>query len=83
MMMEKLHHLGEPSMNLYNAMIQLKVIENDTETVLDLMSELVLARPYNAMVVRKLTTMLPESFSELRQALSVYAASLPESIQTF
>ncbi|NCB38910.1 MAG: HEAT repeat domain-containing protein [Erysipelotrichia bacterium] len=78
LMLEKLHHLAEPSMNLYNAMIQLKVIENDQETVLDLMSELVLARPFNAMVVRKLAAMLPESFGELRNALEVYAASLPE-----
>jgi hypothetical protein len=70
-------------MNLYNAMIQLKVLESENETVLDLMSELVLARPYNAVVVRKLSTMLPESFAELRQALSVYAASLPETVQTF
>ena len=83
LMMQKLHHLGEPSMNLYNAMIQLKVLESENETVLDLMSELVLARPYNAVVVRKLSTMLPESFAELRQALSVYAASLPETVQTF
>ena len=77
LMMQKLHVLGEPSMNLYNAMIQLKVLENDNETVVDLMSELFLARPYNAMVVRKLAGMLPESFSELRSALEVYAASLP------
>lgn len=80
LMMQKLHHLSEPSMNLYNAMIQLKVLENENETVLDLMSELVLARPYNAMVIRKLATMLPESFSDLRQSLSVYAASLPETM---
>lgn len=79
LMMHKLHHLSEPSMNLYNAMIQLKVLENDSETVLDLMSELLLARPFNAMVVRKLAAMLPESFSELRGALEVYAASLPPS----
>jgi hypothetical protein len=80
LMLQKLHHLTEPSMNLYNAMIQLKVIENDEETVLDLMSELVLARPYNAMVIRKLAGMLPESFAELRQALEVFAASLPETV---
>lgn len=79
LMLQKLHHLSEPSMNLYNAMIQLKVLENETEVVLDLMSELVLARPYNAVVIRKLATMLPESFTDLRQALSVYAASLPEN----
>lgn len=83
MMMEKLHHLSEPSMNLYNAMIQLKVIENDSETVLDLMSELVLARPFNAMVVRKLAAMLPESFSELRSPLEVYASSLPPTHDQF
>lgn len=83
LMLQKLHHLIEPSMNLYNAMIQLKVLENETEVVLDLMSELVLARPYNAIVIRKLATMLPESFTDLRQALSVYAASLPETAQAF
>ncbi|HNX76861.1 MAG TPA: HEAT repeat domain-containing protein [Candidatus Rifleibacterium sp.] len=77
LMMQKLHVLGEPSMNLYNAMIQLKVLENDNQTVLDLMSELFLARPFNAMVIRKLAGMLTESFSELRSALEVYAASLP------
>jgi len=80
MMLQKLHHLAEPSMNLYNAMIQLKVLENDQETVLDLMSELLLARPFNAMVVRKLAAMLPESFSELRGSLEVYAASLPPGL---
>lgn len=80
LMLQKLHHLSEPSMNLYNAMIQLKVIENDQETVLDLMSELVVARPYNAMVIRKLAGMLPESFSELRSSLEVFAASLPENL---
>ncbi|MDD3147219.1 MAG: HEAT repeat domain-containing protein [Candidatus Riflebacteria bacterium] len=83
LMMQKLHHLSEPSMNLYNAMIQLKVLENDSETVLDLMSELLLARPFNAMVVRKLAGMLPESFSELRSALEVYAASLPPNPEHF
>lgn len=83
LMMQKLHHLSEPSMNLYNAMIQLKVIESDSETVLDLMSELVLARPFNAMVVRKLATMLPESFSELRNGLEVYASSLPPGQENF
>ena len=83
LMMQKLHHLSEPSMNLYNAMIQLKVLENDSETVLDLMSELLLARPFNTMVVRKLAGMLPESFSELRSALEVYAASLPPNPEHF
>ncbi len=76
LMMEKLLHLQEPSMNLYNAMIQLKVLENDPETVLDLMSELVLARPHNPLIIRKLATMLPESFAELRQALESFANSL-------
>lgn len=80
LMLEKLHHLNEPSMNLYNAMIQLKVIENDQETVVDLMAELVLARPCNAMVLRKLAGMLPESFAQLRHGLEVFAASLPERL---
>jgi len=80
LMLQKLHHLNEPSMNLYNAMIQLKVIENDQETVVDLMSELVLARPCNAMVLRKLAGMLPESFAQLRHGLEVFAASLPEKL---
>lgn len=76
LMLEKLHHLQEPSMNLYNAMIQLKVIEGDVETVLELLAELVLARPVNAMVVRRLAGMLPESHSELRAALQLYLTSL-------
>jgi HEAT repeat protein len=76
LMLEKLHHLQEPSMNLYNAMIQLKVIEGDLETVLDLLAELVLARPVNAMVVRRLAGMLPETYSELKNALNTYVASI-------
>ncbi|MEW6708492.1 MAG: hypothetical protein AB1403_01610 [Candidatus Riflebacteria bacterium] len=76
LMLEKLHHLREPSMNLYNAMIQLKVLEGDQETVLELLAELVLARPVNAMVVRRLAGMLPESFSDLRAALQHYLVSL-------
>jgi DNA-directed RNA polymerase subunit F len=63
-------------MNLYNAMIQLKVLEADRETVLELLAELVLARPLNVMVVRRLAGMLPESHSELRAALQVYLTSL-------
>ncbi len=63
-------------MNLYNAMIQLKVIEGDDETVLELLAELVLARPVNAMVVRRLAAMLPESYSELLSALKLYLNSL-------
>ena len=76
LMLKKLHHLQEPSMNLYNAMIQLKVLEGDTETVLELLSELMLARPVNAMVLRRLAGMLPESYSELRASLLLYQASL-------
>lgn len=76
LMMEKLHHLQEPSMNLYNAMIQLKVIEGDIDTVLDLLSELVLARPANSMVVRRLAGMLPESYSDLKAALQTYVVSI-------
>ena len=79
-MMKKLHHLNEPSMNLYNAMIQLKAVEKDNATVLDLLSELLLSRPFNSLVVRKLASMLPESFSDLRRSLEVYASSLPVTV---
>ena len=57
---------------------KLKVIEGEIETVLDLMAELVLARPQNPFIVRKLATLLPESCSELKSALIIYASSLPE-----
>jgi hypothetical protein len=76
MMFEKLHQLQEPSMNLYNAMIQLKVIEHDKETVLDLLGELALARPTNYMVVRRLTEMLTDTHSELNASLAVFIATL-------
>ena len=67
-------------MNLYNAMIQLKAVEKDNATVLDLLSELLLSRPFNSLVVRKLASMLPESFSDLRRSLEVYASSLPVTV---
>ena len=74
-MIERLHHLSEPSMNLYNAMIQLKVIEGDKETVIDLLSELALSRPTNYFVIRKLSSVLPESMSELKAALQNYSGT--------
>jgi tetratricopeptide (TPR) repeat protein len=77
MMLEKLHHLQEPSMNLYNAMIQLKILEGDHDTVLDLLAELVLARPVNRLVVRRLADMLPESYSDLKASLQAYLETLP------
>ena len=76
-MLKQLHHLREPSMNLYNAMIQLKAMERDRETVLDLLAELLLARPTNGHIAKRLAHLLPESAGELKQALATYAASLP------
>jgi HEAT repeat protein len=76
-MLKKLHHLNEPSMNLYNAMIQLKAIEKDNTTILELLGELLLARPFNSMVIKKLASMLPVGNAELRAALELYAASIP------
>lgn len=73
---ERLHHLTSPSMNLYNAMIQLKMIQGETEVVLDLLSELLLARPTNAMVVQKIATFFPEKFPLFRQALLAYSKKL-------
>jgi HEAT repeat protein len=75
-MLKKLHHLNEPSMNLYNAMIQLKAIEKDNTTILELLGELFLARPFNAMVIKKLASLLPNGCSELRAALEIYAVSI-------
>jgi len=45
-----------------------------------LLSELLLSRPFNSLVVRKLASMLPESFSDLRRSLEVYASSLPVTV---
>jgi hypothetical protein len=75
-MYERLHHLQTPSMNLYNAMIQLKVIEKDVETVLDLLTELALARPVNPMVIKRLHDVMPPNYSELKEALNIYYNSI-------
>ncbi len=51
---EQLHALETPSLNLYNAMIQLKSRQGDRETVLELLGELFLARPTNPVILRTL-----------------------------
>ena len=76
LMLQRLNFLNEPSMNLYNAMIQLKVVEDDPDTVMYLMTELILARPFNANLINKLTEMMPEEYSALKEALLVYVKSL-------
>jgi hypothetical protein len=58
-------------------MIQLKILEGDHDTVLDLLAELVLARPVNRLVVRRLADMLPESYSDLKASLQAYLETLP------
>ena len=73
---DKLYHLVSPSMNLYNAMIQLKARQGDTATVLDLLTELFLARPTAAIIVRQLAGSLPDSAGELKPAALTFAASL-------
>ena len=76
LMLQRLNFLNEPSMNLYNAMIQLKVVEDDPDTVMYLMTELILARPFNVNLINKLAAMLPEDYSSLKDALLVYAKSI-------
>ncbi|OIP26568.1 hypothetical protein AUK22_06560 [bacterium CG2_30_54_10] len=76
-MLERLHTLSLPSMNIYSAMIQLKALEGDAETVLDLLSEILLARPTNGVVALKLANLLPESMSDLAKALQGYIQNLP------
>jgi HEAT repeat protein len=75
-MLEKLHHLRSPSMNLYNAMIQVKTRQGELDIVADLLAELVLARPTNGMIAQKLSTMLPDTAPELKAALLAYATRL-------
>ena len=74
---KKLDELKEPSMNLYSIMIQLKIIEEDNQSALDLLTEIMLSRPFNSMITRKLASMLPETCGELKASLETYAASLP------
>jgi tetratricopeptide (TPR) repeat protein len=75
-LLEKLHQLSSPSMNLYSAMIQLKALEGDLPTLLDLLTELFLARPTNAAVLRRLASLLPAEAGELKTALTGYAETL-------
>ena len=76
LMLQRLNFLTEPSMNLYNAMIQLKVAEDDPDTVMYLMTELILARPFNINLISKLAAMMPDEYSDLKQALTAYANSI-------
>ncbi len=72
-LLDRLFNLREPSMNLYSAMIQLKAKQGDVETVLDLLAELLLARPGNATVAARLAANLPPALAELKSALAEYA----------
>lgn len=76
LMLQQLNFLKEPSMNLYNAMIQLKVVEDDTDTVMYLMTELILSRPFNVNLINKLAALMSDDFSQLRQALKLYSSSI-------
>ncbi len=80
-LLERLHSLEKnPSMNLYSAMIQLKAQQGDNEVLLDLLSELLLARPNNPLVAEKLSNLLPREFEELKSALAFFARSLRGSV---
>lgn len=76
MMLQRLNFLEEPSMNLYNAMIQLKVVEGDQETVMYLITELILARPFNTNLINKLIAIMPEKYATLRDAMGLYCKSI-------
>lgn len=76
-LLETLHHLREPSMNLYNAMIQLKIIEGDLETVLELLAELVIARPLNQILLQRLGQLMPLTVGRLKKNILAYAVSIP------
>ncbi|NLM18072.1 MAG: hypothetical protein GX221_10185 [Candidatus Riflebacteria bacterium] len=75
-MLQRLLRLDEPSMNLYNAMMQLKAAENDRETIADLLAEVFLARPYNKTIAKKMAALLPSEAEELKTAMQKYAFSL-------
>lgn len=75
-LLDRLFNLREPSMNLYSAMIQLKARQGDVETVLELLAELLLARPGNATVAARLAANLPPALSELKSALAQYARTM-------
>ena len=74
--LEKLLHLDSPSMNLYNAMIQLKALQGEMDVVLDLLSELLLARPTNGIIAQKIVHLLPDGCDLLKEALNNYAQKL-------
>ena len=76
LMLQRLNFLTEPSMNLYNAMIQLKVAEDDQDTVMYLMTELILARPFNTNLINKLAALMPDKFADMRKALTDYSNSI-------
>ena len=76
MMLQRLNFLEEPSMNLYNAMIQLKVVEGDQETVMYLITELILARPFNTNLINKLIGIMPDKYATLRDAMGLYCKSI-------
>ena len=76
LMLQRLNFLTEPSMNLYNAMIQLKVVEDDPDTVMYLMTELILARPFNTNLINKLAAMMSDEYSDMKQALLTYSNSI-------
>lgn len=76
MMLQRLNFMEEPSMNLYNAMIQLKVVEGDQETVMYLMTELILARPFNTNLINKLIDIMPDKYATLRDAMGGYCKSI-------
>lgn len=76
LMLQRLNFFKEPSMNLYNVMIQLKVTEDDPDTVMYLITELILARPFNINLINKLIVMLPEEYYELKEALEKYSSSI-------
>lgn len=76
MMLQRLNFLEEPSMNLYNAMIQLKVVEGDQETVMYLITELILARPFNTNLINKLIDIMPDKYATLRDAMGGYCKSI-------
>ena len=75
-MLQQINLLKEPSMNLYNVMIQLKIAENDPDTAVYLMTELFLSRPFNVNLIVKLAKMMPDNFSYLKKSLLSYAKSL-------
>ncbi|MBI3038789.1 HEAT repeat domain-containing protein [bacterium] len=70
--------LDSPSMNIYSMMIQLKTIQGEKETVLELLSELFLARPTNGSIARHLTALLPDLGNSciLKASLQIYCQKL-------